>query len=73
MATIKTRINVTLSDDVREALGKLAEREHIPQATKAARLLESALEIEEDQLWDQLAQKRKQAQAHFISHAKAWE
>lgn len=72
MPTVKTRINVSLSDDVRRALASLAHRDHIPEATKAARLLEVALEIEEDQDWNRLAEKRDTNKADYLSHKKAW-
>mgnify|MGYP001611051995 FL=1 len=57
---------------MRDALAKLARRESIPQATKAARLLETALEIEEDQVWDVIAQRRDTKNARYFSHKKAW-
>ena len=44
-----------MPDDVRNALSRLARRDQVPQATKAARLLETALELEEDQVWDAIA------------------
>ena len=72
MPTTKTRINISLSDSVRDALIKLARRDRVPQATKAARLLEMALEIEEDQIWDAVAQKRDIKSARYFSHKKAW-
>lgn len=72
MPTTKTRLNISLSDGVREAITKLAHRDRIPEATKAARLLEIALELEEDQVWDMLAKKRDVKNARFISHDKAW-
>ncbi|MBI2642694.1 MAG: hypothetical protein HYW97_02540 [Candidatus Wildermuthbacteria bacterium] len=72
MATTKTRINISLSDGVRDALAKLARRDRIPQATKAVKLLETALELEEDQVWDALAQKRDLKSARYVSHTKAW-
>lgn len=72
MATTKTRINISLSDDMKKALISLAERDHIPEATKAVRLLELALEIEEDQVWNKLAEARDSYKAHYLSHKKAW-
>ena len=72
MGLIKTRINITLSDDARRGLARLAKRERIPQATKAAHLLEIALEIEEDQAWDKIAQSRDGKNAAYVSHNKAW-
>jgi len=72
MPTIKTRINISLSDSIKDALAKLARRDRIPQATKAARLLEMALEIEEDQAWEEIAQRRDTKSAQYLSHKKAW-
>ena len=72
MPTTKSRLNISLSDEMKTALKKLATRDHVPEATKAARLIETALEIEEDQIWDQLAGKRDKKGARFISHRQAW-
>lgn len=58
MATTKTRINISLPYDVKQALDSLAKRDEVPVATKAGRLLEVALEIEENQAWEQIAAKR---------------
>lgn len=71
MPTTKTRLNINLPYEIREALKKVARRDRVPQATKAARLLETALELEEDQVWDALARQRDTKNARFISHAKA--
>ena len=72
MSTAKTRINLSLSDSGRDALTKLARRDRIPQATKATRLLEMALELEEDQIWDIIAKQRDVKNARYISHDKVW-
>jgi len=72
MATIKRRLNVSLPKDVDLALSRIAERDQVPQATKAADLLRLALEIEEDVIWDQLAKNRDTNKTKFVSHNKAW-
>jgi len=72
MSTTKTRINISLSDSVKKALLYLARRDRVPQATKAARLLEIALEIEEDQVWNTTAKKRDIKNARYLAHNKAW-
>lgn len=72
MATAKRRINISLPDDVNNALTLLAERDNVPEATKATDLLQLALEIEEDQVWDRIASKRDTKKAHFVSPRKAW-
>ena len=61
-----------MPDDIRDALVKLARRDRVPQATKAARLLEVALELEEDRVWDKIASLRDTGRAHYVPHKKAW-
>lgn len=61
-----------MPDKINEALAKLARRDRVPRATKAARLLEIALEMEEDRLWDMIAEKRDTKSARYVSHSKAW-
>ncbi|MDP2664460.1 MAG: hypothetical protein Q8O97_00595 [bacterium] len=72
MSTTKARINITLSNDVREALARFANRDKVPQATKAAHLLEMALELEEDRVWNTIAERRDLKNARYLSHNKAW-
>jgi len=72
MPTAKKRINITLSKPMEKALYKLAKRDAVPEATKAADLLSFAIEIEEDILLGQIAGKRDSAKVKFISHKKAW-
>ena len=72
MSTVKARINITLAGPARQALAQLARRDSVPQATKAARLLETALELEEDQVWDALAKRRDVKNARYLSHNKIW-
>jgi len=72
MSTTKKRIILSISKPVEQTLELLAKRDQVPQATKAAHLLETALEIEEDQVWDQVAQERDTKNARFVSPKKAW-
>ena len=72
MSTTKKRINISIPQDVEKMLGKLAKRDNMPQATVAAGLLRLALELEEDQVWGALAEKRDTKGARFVSHEKAW-
>tara|TARA_B100001971_G_C18083386_1_gene479531 strand:- start:287 stop:508 length:222 start_codon:yes stop_codon:yes gene_type:complete len=72
MPTTKKRINISVSKAVERALEQVAKRDQVPQATKAAHLLQLALELEEDQVWNQIAQERDTKDAHFVPHAKAW-
>ncbi|MBI3495054.1 hypothetical protein HY065_00290 [Candidatus Berkelbacteria bacterium] len=73
MPTTKMRINISLSDSVQDALAKVALRDRVPTATKAARLLEVALELEEDQVWDTIAQRRDSKNARYVAHRRAWQ
>ncbi len=72
MAPTKTRLNISLSDDTKKAISKLASRDQVPDATLAARLIEIALELEEDQVWDKLAAQRAAQSVEYISHKNAW-
>lgn len=72
MPTTKTRINVSLSADVERALIALAKRDQVPEATKAAELLRSALEIDEDVKLDVIARGRDSKKIKFVSHNLAW-
>jgi hypothetical protein len=73
MPTTKTRINVSLSDELNTALKKLASRDQIPTATKAERLLEIALEIEEDEVWNRIASQRQHSKnTSYLTHNQVW-
>ncbi len=73
MATSKKRINISISKDIDVALGRLAKRDQVPQATKAEHLLRLALELEEDQVLNEIARKRESVKSTvFVSHASAW-
>ena len=73
MATVKTRINISVSKSTRDALKQLAKRDQEPVATKAAELLELALDIEEDRYFGTLANKRlKEHKGRWLSHEEVW-
>ena len=73
MPTTKTRINVSVSDELNSALKKLAHRDQVPTATKAERLLEIALEIEEDEVLDRIASERgTMKNPRYLTHDQIW-
>lgn len=72
MPTTKQRINISISDEVRRAIAELAKRDRVPEATKAARLVEIALETEEDMAWDRIAKARDKKGTKFLPHKSAW-
>ena len=69
MSTAKTRLNISLSDDTKKALLSIAKRDQMPAATKAVRLMEIGMEIEEDEVWDKIAAERDRKDTTFHSHA----
>lgn len=72
MPTEKKRVNVSLSKPVHKAISYLAHRDDVPYATKAAHLIEEALELEEDIALEHLAIKREEECAEYIPHHKVW-
>ena len=58
MPTTKKRVNITVSNEIAEILKLLAKRDGMPEATKAGELLKKAIEIEEDEIWNMLAEER---------------
>lgn len=72
MATLKKRLNITLPKETRLYLKKIALRDQVPEATKAAELLQMALEIEEDAFFAHAAEERLKKGGKFISHKEFW-
>lgn len=72
MATNKKRINISLPKDLQLTLEKLADRDNVPTATKAVELIKVAVEIDEDELWNKIAEERDAKSAKFISHKEFW-
>ena len=72
MPTTKARLNITLSKELEEALRLLAKRDNVPQATKAVELFEEALELEEDRVWEAIANEREAKGGKLIPFEKLW-
>lgn len=72
MPTSKKRLNMSLPEDIKEALTALAKRDDVTPTTKALHLITLALEIEEDDVWNAIAESRDTKDAKFVSHEKAW-
>jgi len=71
MATAKTRINISVAKGTRDMLRTLAKREQMPVATKAARLIEEALELEEDRRLSAIADTRLREKVRWIRDTDA--
>ena len=72
MATAKKRLNITLPKEARLYVKKLALRDQVPEATKAAQLVQMALEIEEDAYFAKIADERASKNAGSISAEEFW-
>lgn len=72
MPTTKSRLNITLGKSARSALKDIAKREEIPLATAAARLIEEALELEEDRYLIAIAEERLKKPAKWVKHKDVW-
>jgi hypothetical protein len=69
MSTTKSRLNISLPDDTKKALLDIAKRDQMPAATKAVRLMEIGMEIEEDEIWDKIAARRDNKGTVFHPHS----
>jgi hypothetical protein len=72
MSTAKSRINISLPEDVKKVLVNISKRDQMPTATKAVRLIEIGMEVEEDDMWDKIAASRDSIDSTFYSHAKTF-
>lgn len=72
MPTEKQRINLSVSGPVHRAVVTLARRDRLPLATKAYDLLLHALELEEDLVFEKIAEERSGQKVKRVSHARAW-
>ena len=72
MPTTKQRMNLSVPPEVGLLIQKLAEREHVPVATKAMDLLRRALELDEDDVLQFIAEARERRSRRFVSHQVAW-
>lgn len=72
MATLKKRINISVSAAVEQAVALLAERDDVPQATKVTQLLELALELEEDTYFANVVNNRLAKPVVWKNHQEVW-
>lgn len=72
MPTAKKRINITVDDEVYEALERLSVERDQPVAGVSLGLIEQALEYQEDAYFSRVADARLARKQKRVSHAKAW-
>lgn len=72
MPTIKNRTNITLPDELNGTLEFMSKRDNVSKSAKAVQLIQIAIELDEDEIWNSLAEARDKKNAKFISHKNAW-
>ena len=74
MITSKTRISIYVSKGTHDILHLLAKRQKSSVASKAAALLEEALELEEDRALVTIVEQRmkNQGDIRWLSHEEVW-
>ena len=73
MPTAKTRINISVGKSTRDALTALAKRDEVPVATMTARLVEEAIELEEDRYLASIVAPRLKKKAAWVKdHDALW-
>ena len=72
MPTAKKRINITVDDEMYEALESLSQKKQKSVSGTSLELLEKAIELEEDFHFSQKADERLSRKEKRIPHNKAW-
>ena len=72
MPTTKKRSNITLPDELDSALSFMSKRDNVSKSAKAVQLIQIAIELDEDEIWNSLAEARDKKNAKFLSHKNAW-
>ena len=72
MATTKKRINITPPEIISLTLEQLAKRDDMSVSSKATELIKHAIELEEDDILNTIAESRDNDSSVFVDHDKAW-
>ncbi len=72
MATIKRRLNITLSPNIDKLISYIAKRDKVPEATKVSELLNISLMLEEDKAFTFLSEERLQEKGKKLTHKVVW-
>ena len=73
MPTTKKRINITVDDELYKSLEKLSKKEKRTLSSVSLKLIEKAVELEEDLYFSREADKRISKREKRISHSKVWD
>lgn len=73
MPTTKKRISIVVDKDTDWAIKQLAKIHKVPVATKAADMLRNAIELQEDLILSEIAEKRIQNKnSKYIDYDTFW-
>ena len=72
MSVAKRRINLTVDDKTYSVLAALSGKKRQKISTFSLKLIQQALEMQEDIYFSELADKRLSQKQKRISHIKAW-
>lgn len=72
MPTTKKRINITIDDELYRSLDHLSKKEKVTLSSVSLRLIERAVELEEDLYFSREAEKRLSKNEKRVKHSKAW-
>ena len=72
MPTTKHRINITPTKAVEDILKLSAKRDRMSVSGKALKLIEEALEREEDLLWAEVIKQRTTKKIKLLTHKQVW-
>ena len=73
MPTDKKRINITVDDDLYDALERLSDRRDESVSRTSLKLIEQALEYQEDFHWSKVADRRLKKRQRRVPHEDAWD
>ncbi len=73
MPTTKKRINITIDDELYRSLDKLSKKENGTLSSVSLRLIERAVELEEDLYFSRQADKRLSKNEKRVVHSKVWD
>jgi len=73
MPTQKKRINITIDDATYAAIERVAEERDESISRTSLRLIEEALEYQEDRYFSKVADSRLRKKQRRVSHDEAWD
>lgn len=72
MPTDKPRLNITITSEIEGIIAQMADRHELSKSAMARRLLETAIEYDEDYHMSRIAMERDTEDAVFISEEEFW-